>query len=999
VGSLKHKKNNEEEIYHNKVYLFNSQTMENNIKKLKESLMQKTQFLQKHETIDNIKKETKHNLVKSRNDLMNKRKHKKQNSSFSNEKKNENYPNKSNSNSDFSINENDTSNLNNNYDKNKNENEEIFKQNKNENDENNENYENNNENKKKFNKEKSRNKETYSNNSREISNEIRTGDSGVKQIKKSNDNKENTLDSIKNSYKQKAEKARFLTSLDQTEPNNKNIDSYFQSAQKKLQKFSNKISIKSRNMINAGTMNGNSDYENSNLIHNKSINNTLSNNINLDASRPNNFCPNSKIQNFDIKDKINQSFNFNEDAQRKEIDYLHKNIEKSKNSKQNSLNQKKFKDKNSFNFSKSDSDLKLQEGEILNNLNLLENHKNNYKNNNKDLEVKNYFNAMETETEEKNTNTNDKKYKEINELKKTKNLNANKLTPLNRNLKEIDLSNSLNTLENAESNGYSKSPINNRKLTNDQLFSSTKYLLSNPNLITNTEINANLQSKIKFYNTQNNIRKFTAPEADENFVIYKKKKSKNSMFKKLENKDTIIFINENYSDSMNSQTLGSNKQYGQVSYEAKSKIEKEINISSYLLNKNNESNYDDFNDNNQNLSSLNNNKKKITEELNHSQINKWKNSTKEKLDHKNFKRLNSNITNISKQGTMKQNTSEFERNVNAKSILKIKITDRVALMSKGILKETYDAETEKIFSKMFTKNLEPILEMKKYPIRAAATEKVNIHDERYEFGKRNYISKEITDLKEKVYFLKGTLDYIFPQFLIGKLKETVKKQKVSNNRIMLNTITEKNLNFNDSVIKDNNFNNKGISNINNNLLKLDNSKSFIQNKDSEILIIENTDKCSSNGNSKNEFFFPNINLKNNQTNNNNNNNNSCFENFKNMDLNREINQVRNGSKKKDGRIISNFRSVSFNNRYNLSNLYKTKLISPETNSSLFNRFNNFKNLGKNTTSGNTNNVFWNNSMLETNLKNQKKLIRKQIVTKTLSIQNMNSFNYNQEFLI
>ena len=68
------KKKQEKEIFHNKIYLFNTQTMENNIKKLKESLMQKTHFLQKHETIDNMQKATKYNLIRSSYQFSNEKK-------------------------------------------------------------------------------------------------------------------------------------------------------------------------------------------------------------------------------------------------------------------------------------------------------------------------------------------------------------------------------------------------------------------------------------------------------------------------------------------------------------------------------------------------------------------------------------------------------------------------------------------------------------------------------------------------------------------------------------------------------------------------------------------------------------------------------------------------------------------------------------------------------------------------------------------------------------
>ncbi len=176
-----------------------------------------------------------------------------------------------------------------------------------------------------------------------------------------------------------------------------------------------------------------------------------------------------------------------------------------------------------------------------------------------------------------------------------------------------------------------------------------------------------------------------------------------------------------------------------------------------------------------------------------------------------------------------------------------------------------------------------------------------------------------------------------------------------------------------------NQNNTNTTNSYSNNIK--NSNSNINNKSCNINISEfnlnnNLNKITSNNNFQSKINY----------------NNLIFDNF---EYNPNLNE-KDANKKKAGKKIHSFRRSVVKNRYFLNPLNNTKLISPETNSSLFfNNFNNdinFKNSTKNTTSAKTNNVFWNNSTNEINFHNQKKSYRKHVMTNRLSIQNMSSNN-------
>jgi hypothetical protein len=90
-----------------------------------------------------------------------------------------------------------------------------------------------------------------------------------------------------------------------------------------------------------------------------------------------------------------------------------------------------------------------------------------------------------------------------------------------------------------------------------------------------------------------------------------------------------------------------------------------------------------------------------------------------------------------------------------------------------------------LYSKVFDKNLEPILEIKankKISDNSLFCKKriVNLEEERQKFAKRSLINKQIVGIKERVHFMKGVIDYVFPKIMIDKVRVVNDAGKILN---------------------------------------------------------------------------------------------------------------------------------------------------------------------------------------------------------------------------
>lgn len=114
---------------------------------------------------------------------------------------------------------------------------------------------------------------------------------------------------------------------------------------------------------------------------------------------------------------------------------------------------------------------------------------------------------------------------------------------------------------------------------------------------------------------------------------------------------------------------------------------------------------------------------------------------------------------------------------------KYTIYDKAVLkfFNKEIKNEKHVAEVEKIYSKIFGKNLDDILELRKYPHRMEMQTQANKDLERRNFSKKNFLYKYISDMKEKIHFMKGLLDFSYANVICTKVKvigETLKKRNL-----------------------------------------------------------------------------------------------------------------------------------------------------------------------------------------------------------------------------
>lgn len=81
---------------------------------------------------------------------------------------------------------------------------------------------------------------------------------------------------------------------------------------------------------------------------------------------------------------------------------------------------------------------------------------------------------------------------------------------------------------------------------------------------------------------------------------------------------------------------------------------------------------------------------------------------------------------------------------------------------------------ERVYNNVFDKNLKPILQIKKHG--GELDKKVDMDEnEKKSFISKSYVNSQIVDMKKKVYFMKGVMDYIFPKIMIREIKKIKNK--------------------------------------------------------------------------------------------------------------------------------------------------------------------------------------------------------------------------------
>jgi hypothetical protein len=91
-----------------------------------------------------------------------------------------------------------------------------------------------------------------------------------------------------------------------------------------------------------------------------------------------------------------------------------------------------------------------------------------------------------------------------------------------------------------------------------------------------------------------------------------------------------------------------------------------------------------------------------------------------------------------------------------------------------------DKYVAKEFSKIFDKNLNYILKIKSNKKYDKTNLQKSLFDERQKFGNESRTNQQIVDIKDKLHFMKGVIDYCFPKIMIDKIKlihETQKEQR------------------------------------------------------------------------------------------------------------------------------------------------------------------------------------------------------------------------------
>lgn len=120
---------------------------------------------------------------------------------------------------------------------------------------------------------------------------------------------------------------------------------------------------------------------------------------------------------------------------------------------------------------------------------------------------------------------------------------------------------------------------------------------------------------------------------------------------------------------------------------------------------------------------------------------------------------------------------------------------------KNIRNEKHDKEIENVYGKIFGQNLEKILELRKYPERVENQTKANKNIERRKFAEKNYVNKYICDMKEKIHFMKGLLDFSYAKIICDKVKVIGDNLKKKNLKDKLKKIKKLNENEIKEVIQ------------------------------------------------------------------------------------------------------------------------------------------------------------------------------------------------------
>ena len=94
------------------------------------------------------------------------------------------------------------------------------------------------------------------------------------------------------------------------------------------------------------------------------------------------------------------------------------------------------------------------------------------------------------------------------------------------------------------------------------------------------------------------------------------------------------------------------------------------------------------------------------------------------------------------------------------------------------VKSPEEQKAEKFCQKVFDKTLLPILNIKKDNKNTKLI--YNEDKERKKFKNKSYINKQISDIKQKVHFMKGVIDYMFPKVMTNKAKS------INDNKINFN---------------------------------------------------------------------------------------------------------------------------------------------------------------------------------------------------------------------
>jgi hypothetical protein len=762
-----------------------------------------------------------------------------------------------------------------------------------------------------------------------------------------------------------------------------------------------------------------------NINQNKNKNNN--NNLSYDENGYNNikkeeFFPEIKLNegNWDYKGEYDKNNKFSSQRNNlkkrsntikdKKINFGFNNYNNS-NSNTNNNNKKvipnikslKLKTISSFN----ENDLKMQEKEILKKLEINLSDNNNHNNNNRfnfdndnaegvsdydELKFHTEKKILESENSEMNLNNyefdNDNYSKNLTEEGKNYTegkINLLKNIEINLNLKRNSIDNALfnnNNIEN-EINNDNENDNSNKKNIDENLFKGNnienevkKKLSLKENKPKEKLGNINLNQKKNKENKNNDIKK--------NKNIF------NSIDKKKDiNKDKIKNIN-NSNNNNNKNNFKNNKNNLIKKYENSNKEKLSVN-KNILINEN-------YEEDNLNKNKNFNNQNKSNLKVNN---NNYNNNDKNENDINN-NNINKNKTKLNPIKTKKTENSNFLYKEEEEIINypKMRVFDRIKLMSKRKLNEKYTEEVENIFGKIFTKHNEKILELKKYPFHSEdAKDKINIHDERYEFSKKTQIREEVCDLMEKVYFLKGTLDYIFPKYIADKIKQKMKNKKnIENNCNSNNNYNDNNFNnnFDINTYNTNYFigafgktNSIKLSNPNNETINFDNN-----NKDNYLynstFINNSTNKTSFKYNYS-KYSYDNNNIISNF---NSNNNNFPFVN---------INKTFGGKSLYVKSIDSKDFNFNTKKSYDFANLTKIKLISNETNPSLFNKFKNYRNLNNSNSANKDDNYLayqenfnkdFKGANFMSSLKFRTQQIKKEKLQSTIYVENFNEKSFD-----